>query len=479
MKFSFVNPRPNEPGHTTMTYASPPLGILYIAAKLKQVGVEVSALDQSNETYEVEKVVDWVIKENPDVLGISAVLSSSTIAPEIARQVKAVNSEIVTVFGNHHATHNADHILQKYPQVDIVVRGEGEYTCLELLQCIENQTGLRNIAGITFRHNGQIIRNPDRPLIKDVDTLPFPDRSLLDGEYHNTTIGINVAPKKFTTILSSRGCVFNCLFCSCTSLAKNIWRPRSIDNIMDELHFLASEGFKQLMFVDDNFTLNQQRVIELCKRIRKERIDIEWIAEGRVDQCSYTLFKEMVKAGCRMLYFGIESANQHVLDYYNKGITPQQSQKTLKIARKAGIDILVGSFIIGAPNETKHDIQKTFTFIKNLEIDIPQINLLQANPGTPLWNDFKRNGLLDEALYWESGVYISDISPETVPRRELVQMVNHFYQNLLKNSNFLLKQTWRTLTSRYRLNLVLNNLARSGEILNVVHNLTSHQYTLG
>ena len=121
MKFSFINPRPNEPGHTTMTYASPPLGILYIAATLKKVGVEVSALDQSSETYEVEKVVDWVIKEDPDVLGISAVLSSSIIAPEIARKVKEINSDILTVFGNHHATHNAQNILRKYPQVDIIV----------------------------------------------------------------------------------------------------------------------------------------------------------------------------------------------------------------------------------------------------------------------------------------------------------------------------------------------------------------------
>jgi radical SAM superfamily enzyme YgiQ (UPF0313 family) len=389
-----------------------------------------------------------------------------------------VKPEIVTVFGNHHATHNAAHILRKYPHVDIVVRGEGEYTCLDLLQTLSKPSTLRNVQGITFRHNGQIVRNPDRPLLKDIDALPFPDRALLDGEYHNTTIGINVAPKKFTTILSSRGCVFNCLFCSCTSLAKNVWRPRSIENIMDELHQLTSDGYKQLMFVDDNFTLNQQRVIELCKNIRKERMDIEWIAEGRVDQCSYLMFKEMVKAGCRMLYFGIESANQHVLDYYRKGITPQQSQKTLKTARKAGVDILVGSFIIGAPNETKHDVQKTLAFIKSLEIDIPQINLLQANPGTPLWNEFIQNGLLDESLYWESGVYISDICPESVPRQELAQMINSFYQNLLKNSAFFLKQTWRTLTSQYRLNLVFNNLPRFGKIRDVLHNLTSNQYTL-
>ncbi|MFH0748825.1 MAG: radical SAM protein [Candidatus Bathyarchaeota archaeon] len=472
MKFSFINAGPNEPRSTTMTGASPPLGILYIASMLKHSGIEVSALDQTIERYDVKKVVDWVMKENPDILGISTILSSTITAPRIAKAVKEKNPNITIIFGNHHATNNAERILTKYPSVDFIVRGEGEQTCLELVEYLQEKRSLKDILGLTFRHEGTIITNPDRPLLIDIDSLPFPDRELLEGEYHNTTIGVVVAPKKFTSILSSRGCVFRCRYCSCTSIARNFWRPRSIENIIEELRFLTSEGYKQLMFVDDNFSLNQQRVIELCQRIRKEKIDVEWISEGRVDQCSYEMFREMVKAGCRMTYFGIESANQKVLDYYRKMITPEQSIQTLQTARKAGVAIIVGSFIVGAPDETKEEVQRTLEFTKQLDLDIPQINLLQANPGTPLWEEFRQSGFLNEEESWESGVYISDICPSAVPRNELLLMIRKYYGDFLKRPQYIIKQTILSLKSLYRINVLLNNMKRREDVSNSIRKLT-------
>lgn len=478
MKFSFINPRPNDPKHTTMTYSTPPLGILYIAAILEKAGVEVSALDQTSKNHSLESAVDWAMKENPEILGISTLMSSSLTAPKIAEKVKERNPNVIIVFGNHHATCNSERILRKYPYVDIIVRGEGEQTCLQLVDCLEAHGSLKDVPGITFRHNGEIISNPDRPLIKDVDSLPFPYRDLLDAEYHNTTVGIVTAPKKFTTILSSRGCVFRCRFCSCTSMAHNLWRPRSVKNILEELHLLKSQGYRQLMFVDDNLTLDQNRVIELCQRMRKEKIDMEWICEGRVDQYSFTMFREMAKAGCRVLYFGIESANQKVLDYYGKGITPNQSQKATKLARRAGIDVIVGSFIIGAPNETQKDVQRTLDFAQQLDIDIPQIGILLANPGTLLWEEYKNKGLLDETKYWESGVSVSDIYPDTIPKHELLRMINKYYKNYLTSSRYILKQIFLTIKSSYRRNIVINNLSRAEIIKNSINNLTPEKNNL-
>ena len=436
------------------------------------IDVEVSVLDQTTQGYDIEGVVDWVIKENPDILGISTIFSSSLTAPKIAKEVKEKKPDITIVLGNHHATNNATRILRKYPYVDLIVRGEGEETCLEIVNCLKEKRSFKNVLGITFRNEDKIVSNPDRTLLKDIDSLPFPDRDLLEGEYHNNTVGIVVAPKKFTGILSSRGCVFKCRFCSCTSIARNFWRPRSIENILEELHLLASKGYKQLMFVDDNFTLNQKRVIELCQRIRKEKIDMEWISEGRVDQGSYNMFREMVKAGCKMMYFGVESANQKVLDYYNKGITPEQSIRTIGLARKAGVDIIVGSFIIGAPNETKEDVKKTLDFTKRLDIDIPQINLLEANPGTPLWQEFTTKGLINEDKYWESGVFISDICSDTVNRDELLLMISKYYKKFLRRPSYVFKELSLTLKSLYRLNVVFNNLSRIEEVFNSVNNLT-------
>jgi radical SAM superfamily enzyme YgiQ (UPF0313 family) len=476
MKVSFVNPGPNESlleGEKTMTAACPPLGVLYLASTLRSREIEASVLDHAAEKISVKRVVDWVKKEDPDVLGLSVLVSSSLTAPRIAEEAKKANPGIVVVFGNHHATFNAERILRKYPFVDVVVRGEGEQTCLELVTRLKEKRSLKDVLGVTFRHNNHIVSNPDRPLIKDVDSLPFPERSLLDNEYHNTTVGINVAPKKFASFLSSRGCAFKCRFCCCSSIAHGVWRARSVENVLEELHLLASEGYRQIMFVDDNFTLNRKRAVELCRRMRKEKIDVEWICEGRVDQSSYDMFREMVKAGCRMMYFGIESGTQKVLDYYNKWTTPQQSMEAVKKARKAGMDLIVGSFIIGAPNETKADIQKTLNFVKGLNLDIPQINVLGAFPGDNIWQEFKEKGLIDEDKYWERGVGVSDVYPNAVSLDEMREMVRDFYKGFLWSPKYVMRQIQLTLKSTYRLNVVFDSLSRISTVMDNVSSFTS------
>jgi len=476
MKVSFINAGPNETrlkGEKMMTAACPPLGILYLASTLKAKGIEVSVLDHAAEETSIKKVTDWVIKEDPDILGLSVLVTSSLTAPKIAEEVKKKKSDIIIVFGNHHATFNAERILKKYPFVDVIVRGEGEQSCLDLVTCFEKRNSLKKISGITFRHKNNIVSNPDRLLIKNVDSLPFPERSMLNNEYHNTTLGINAAPKKFTSFLSSRGCVFNCRFCSCTSIAQSLWRARSVENVMEELHLLVSEGYKQVMFVDDNFTLNRKRVVKLCQRMRKEKVDLEWICEGRVDQSSYDMFREMVKSGCRMMYFGIESGIQKVLDYYNKKTTPKQSIEAVQKARKAGIDLIVGSFILGAPNETKVDIQKTLNFVCGLDLDIPQINVLSAVPGNAVWEEFKEKGILNEDVYWETGICISDIYPYAVPLNEMREMIREFYQNYLWSPKYIMKQILLTLKSQYRLNVVFNSLGRISTVIDSISSFTS------
>ena len=374
--------------------------------------------------------------------------------------MKKKKPDTTIVFGNFHATFNAERILKKYPFVDVIVRGEGEYTSLELSKCLEKGANLKDVLGITFRNKENIISTQDRPLIKDVNSIPFPDREMLDIEYHNTTAGIIVAPKKFSGFLSSRGCVYRCRFCGCQKFARNLWRPRSVENIIEELHYLASEGYKQLMFVDDNFTLNPKRVIKLCQRIKKEKIDMEWICEGRVDNCSYEMMREIVKAGCKMLYLGIESANQRILEYYFKQITPKQTRTAVKNSRKAGMEVIVGSFIVGAPRETRQEIQNTLKFAQQIDIDIPQFNILGAFPGMDIWEELKKNVSLNEENYWETGVSVPEISPDTVPYKEIKKMIHKYYHNFLFRPRYILTEVMRTIKSSYRINVVIDNLNR-------------------
>lgn len=465
MKFSFVNPGPNPElpveDVKKMVGAAPPLGMLYIATFLRNNGIEVSIIDEAPQGFSLKDTIDWVKKENPNILGFSTCSATGRKAALIAQKVKQQNPNIVTVFGNFFATFNARRILEKYPFVDIIIRGEGEHTSLDLTKSLENNCNLKKVLGINFRNNDQIISTPDRPLIKDVNSLPFPDRKLLDVNYHNTTAGVIVAPKKFNSFLTSRGCIFRCRFCGCQRLARTLWRSRSVDNIIEELNLLSSQGYSQFLFVDDNFTLNPKRVIRLCQRIKKEKIDIEFFAEGRVDHCPKEMLQEMVRANCKMIYFGIENGTQRILDYYDKQTTPQQAKIAVKYARKVGIDVIVASFILGAPNETREEIWNTLKFAQELKVDIPQFNILATFPGTDIWEELKNKSFVNEEKYWETGVMVSEVSPDAVPAKEIEQMIHQGYQRFFIRPEYIIKQLAKILKSSYRRNVLLHNLKRA------------------
>ena len=476
MKFSFINPGPNPElpieDVKKMVGAAPPLGMLYIATYLRENGVDTSIIDEAAQGYSLKETVDWVKKEDPDILGFSTCSATGRKAALIAEKVKSENPNIATVFGNFYATFNAERILKKYPFVDAIIRGEGEHTSLELAKCLEKNGDLKKVLGINFRDNGKIISTPDRSLIKDVDSLPFPDRELLDVEYHNTTAGIVVAPKKFSSFVSSRGCVFRCRFCGCRRLARSLWRSRSVDNIMEELHLLSSQGYKQFLFVDDNFTLNTKRVIKLCRRLKKEKVDIEFFAEGRVDNCPRDMLQEMSRANCKMMYFGIENGTQKVLDYYDKQTTTQQAIDALKAAKKSGIDVTVASFILGAPHETRQEILNTLKYAQKIEADIPQFNILATFPGTDIWEELKMHGLIDEEKHWETGVLVSEVSPDAVPTKEIEQMIHDGYQRFFIRPNYIVKQLLRIGISSYRFNVLLSNLKRANTVAEGIRDVT-------
>jgi len=464
MKFSFISASPNEgiderEGRKSIA-AFPPLSILYLAAVLKEAGFEASVLDQPALGLTVEETVEWVEKEDPDVLGFSTLTTSGRTAALVSRKVKEKNPNLTIVFGNHHATFNPERILNKYPSVDVIVRGEGEKTVVELAECLENRENLRKVRGINFRNEGKIVATQDQPLIRNLDALPFPNRKLLNVDYHCLMAGVNVAPKKFTSIVTSRGCTYSCRFCSCTQIAHNVWRPRSAQNTLEELQLLASEGYKQLIFVDDSFTLNPKRVIEICRGMRKEKLEMEWICEGRVDNCPYEMLREMVSAGCKILYFGIESANQRILDYYHKTITPKQAETAVRKAKKAGVDVIVGSFIIGAPDETREEIRNTIEFAKKVPIDIPQFNMLGAHPGNDIWNEFEAKGLLKVNEYWETSAGVCDLSSAAVPCNEIRQMTHDAFLRHVSRPSYLITQIAKTLKSSYQMKVIVNNLNR-------------------
>jgi anaerobic magnesium-protoporphyrin IX monomethyl ester cyclase len=469
VKFSFIQPRLSEGALDMCSNAWPPLGILYCATVLANEGFDVSVLDQAAKSFSTNQAVDWVKKEDPDILGFSVLSNSLKEAEKIAGLVKKENPNIYVVLGNYHPTFNAERILKKYPDVDVIVRGEGEYTSLELARCLEKGENLKKVDGITYRDNDDnIVAAPDRPLIKTVDSLPFPDRRLMDCEYASRIFGVRTATKKFTSLLSSRGCAFHCTFCACRKFARGVWRPRSVENIVEELEFLYSEGFREFLFVDDNFTLNPRRVVKFCKMLKNRRLKIEWFCDSRVDNCGFNTFREMVKAGCRTLYFGIESANQRILDYYKKRITPEQSRIAVRNARKAGMDIIVGSFIVGAPDETRREIQNTLQFAQKIDIDVPSFNILCAPVGSPLWNELVAKGFVDEDKHWEESVFVPNVVSTAVPFEEVSSMIYEYFKAFYFDPKRLFSETARMFTSSFRLGLLFKNLTQLGQTIKTV-----------
>ena len=458
MKFCFVNPSPSSESRYMVPTAWPPLGVLYCAGVLEAGGIEVSLLDQPAKGFALDQTVNWVKKEDPDIVGFSVLRSTAKEAPKIAERVKVEIPDVMVVFGSHHSTFNAGRILEKYPFVDVVVRGEGEYTCLEVARCVEKGEGLDKVEGVSFRKNGEVVSAPDRALNRDVDALPFPDRGLADVKYESAIFGVKINSKKFTTMLSSRGCPFNCSFCGIRKFTRGVWRPRSVENVVAELEYLQSEGYEQFLFADDNFTLDAKRVLRLCRSIKKAGMDIDWFCDSRVDNVSYEMFREMVDAGCKCLFFGVESANQRILDYYRKGITPEQSEKAVCKARKAGVDVIVGSFIVGAPDETRREIVNTLEFANRLDLDVPDVNILGAHVGTDLWDDLVAKGLLNEDEQWENEVCIPRDVPTPVSYEEVRNLVFEYFRAFYLNPKQLLTELLRTSKSGFRIAAALQNL---------------------
>lgn len=250
--------------------AWPPLGILYIGTVLKEAGFEVSVLDAAVKGWYYDKIGKWVKKEGPDIVGISSLTPNFSHGMEIARRVKETLPETKIIVGGYHATFMADRMLREFPFIDLVVRGEGEGTILDVLSAFQGRKKLREVDGISYIRHGKIVHNRPRKLMTNIDEVPFPDRSLVEDEYANTIGGVSFAGGKFTTIITSRGCPFRCTFCCCTAFRNGICTFRSPENVVRELEELVGQGYEDIGIVDDSFTFVKKRVEKICASIKEK-----------------------------------------------------------------------------------------------------------------------------------------------------------------------------------------------------------------
>ncbi|MFX0007302.1 MAG: B12-binding domain-containing radical SAM protein [Promethearchaeota archaeon] len=469
MKISLIFPKPPKEGIFCKTvkdaekfnkekiefYGFPPMGILYLGTYLSENNFEVSILDQFARDFSNEETINWIKREDPDILGFSTITTAGTgkSSANIARSVKEkVNPNIKILFGNYHATFNDTRILNKYPFIDGCVRGEGENTLLEIAEKLEKGKNFEDIRGLTYRENGRIIRNDDRPLIKNIDSLPFPNRKLLGNvEYKNKVEGLDLSVAKFTSAASSRGCAFKCSFCSSSMFWGN-WRPRSPENIVEELSLLEDQGYQNLLWVDDNFTISRKRLMKLSNLLKKEHLDFYWMAEGRVTQSSIELLNAMKQMGCKILSYGVESGSQRILDWYNKQINLKQVHQAIKNSKKVGIDMVLANFIVGAPIETREEIIKTLNFSLKLDIDFPQFHILGIIPGNWIWDQMVSEKRINPEVCWEIGTAVLPI-----PLSELMMRIRETHLKFMRRPRYIYRQLLKTLKSKYRLMAIGQN----------------------
>ncbi|MGC1122779.1 MAG: radical SAM protein [Candidatus Methanofastidiosia archaeon] len=356
MKISLVVPNVTKHIHGE-TFE--PLGVLYIASGLCTEH-DVQIVDSFNRKLNVEETVKEVLSFEPDVVGISITMSpTAPFGKKVAQEVKQT-LHIPVIVGGTHATFAAEELVAN-PYIDIVVLHEGEVTFQEILKYLQGDTNLSTIKGIAFQHDGNTVKTQVREPLRDLDRIPFPARHLLPDH--------RIYSRKH--ILSSRGCVFKCIYCASSAMNQYRWRSRSPENVLKEMEIMASMYSSTFYFADDNFPVNRERTLTLCKKIVETNLSMNWACLSRIEfMDDADLLQAMARAGCREIFIGAESGSDRVLKKLKRNYTAEDIKRVVKLCNYTGIATTV-SFIVGNPFETLEDVRRTFEVAA--ELDTPNV----------------------------------------------------------------------------------------------------------
>lgn len=410
----------------------PPVGLLSIAAVLEQYNHRVKIIDGSIETLdEINKQLDAF---KPEIIGLTAV---TVLWPKIiglVPQLKLRFPNCFIVIGGIHPTIFKERCLEECPEADALVIGDGEYTLVEIAERLEKNEALKGVKGVFYRDGNQIVTNKQREPIQNLDELPFPARGLIDVVRYVPSIE-QYKRLPVTNIIGTRGCSFNCLFCSKIG---GTARFRSAQNIFEEIQFLV-EKFKirEIAFWDDIFTLKRRRVIELCSLLKNSKMDIIWSAQSRVNTIDQDLVAIMKRAGCWKLFFGVESLVQKNLDTLNKMTTVQNAFDAIHLCRKESIET-EASFIFGIPGETFEDGKKTIELMKKLNPHYVKCLPLTPVPGTELYKLAKELGTFittDLKEYTQNRIVFV---PNSMTKDQLAQLMRTAYRSFYLRPSYIL-----------------------------------------
>jgi len=419
----------------------PPLGLAYMAAVLEKEGHEVKIIDMPAERTDEDKLKKFLEEFKPDIVGITVVTPTINYSLKIAGVIKEIIGCPVVLGGIHPTTMSDEVIANK--MVDFVVRREGEYALPELLKIIQNKGDLNKCKGIVWKNGNKIIHNEDRQLIENLDELLLPARHLIKmDKYHY----VDVKEEPMTTMMTSRGCPGQCVYCDAHNLFGCKFRARSAKSVVDEIEILVNEyKIREIHFIDDTFTLNRRRVEEICDEIKKRKLKFFWTCPNgvRVDTITKELLERMKDAGCYGLAFGVESGDQGILNNIRKGTTLEKIREVFRLCKEIGLETW-GFFMFGLPGDTEETIKKTIDFAIELDPDVAKFHITVPYPGTELFNQWQDAGYLKEKDWSKYGIHVEPIfEMPSVSSEKIMELHRLAYKKFYLRPKYLFKAVKR------------------------------------
>jgi anaerobic magnesium-protoporphyrin IX monomethyl ester cyclase len=417
----------------------PPLGIAWLAAVVEKKGHRVKILDAHAEGITVREIPQWVRDNGPfDLVGITATTPLITTAMETVRAVKSNFPSCRVVLGGVHPTVLPEEALSD-PAVDAVVRGEGELTVSD----IAAEKPFDDIQGISYRKDGTIVHNPDRKLIADLDTLPFPAYHLLPMSKYRPAAGA-ARRTPATSVLATRGCPGRCTFCY--RIFGHHLRVRSGRKVAEEVKMLQEQyGIKEVCFYDDTFTAVRREVREFCLGIQDLRLDLTWSCFSRIDTFDEDTFRIMKESGCHQVMFGVETGNREILKNINKRQDPDAVEGVIRSCQRLGLDVRA-AFMLGNPGETEESIRENIRYAVHLAPDLALFNIATPYPGTEMFEWAERNDFLRTKNWDEYDLSAPILELPTISSERVL----HYYK--VAHRSFLLRPgfIWKRLKKLHR-----------------------------
>lgn len=409
-----------------------PLGVLYIASYLIQEGHEVEFFDGSFNSLQEVRARAEAFK--PHLIGIYANAPLWKKALKTAQELREVGSAFMAV-GGPYPTARKEECLEN--GVDAVVIGEGEIPFANLAKRLERGESLEGLRGIAFRREGKKIRNPPQEPVENLDTLPFPARDLLEDRDLYVPPEGTYREKPVAIVMTSRGCDRKCIFCSQIDPQRRI-RFRSVENVLEEIEQLLEEGYREIRFLDDNFAADYHRAMRIVEGIKKRGLKFSWYFSSRVDTVDEKLFRECKEAGAWGVFLGAESGVQKNLNALRKGITLEETERAVKGAKKAGLNVTL-PFILGIPGESYEEALKTIEFAIKLDPDVVNFHTMTPFPGTELYERAGELGSIEgslEEFTYEGAAFV----PRTMTREQIEELRRLAFTRFYSRPRFIIKK---------------------------------------